>query len=904
MSGASRNTIAFLLASTALVSAGAAVAQDTGGDTVVVRGAYIPDEKRDTSEISSVLDAQDYAVQGDADIAAALTRITGITLARDKYVYVRGLNERYSNVTLNGSPLPSPEPLRRVAPLDMFPTALLSSTVVQKTFSPEFSGEFGGGLIGLRTATLPAEDFLEVSVSSGFELGTTMQRGLTYMGGGDDDYTGFDDGTRNLPAPLAAVFGTQRVGNSMPVAQQEEIGRSLVNSPLWVTQRIDNVEPDFGASLSAGKLLAAGANAEFGVLAALGYSNSWTTKEGLTGQGELSGDAFAPGVQSERFSTEQEIRTNGLLTLGVDLFDDHEIRFTGLGVRSTLKGARTTDVIIGSTTTGGIVDYSRRDKLDWFERQLWMTQLSGDHIFPALNNLSVNWRTSYAEAFRDAPYERQVAYICRPGSFPGAPVGERSPDCDLSPDNDVYDPGYLSYGGRQSDNLTQFSKVEDISRDYGLDLVLPVEVGSMNIEVKGGASWMNQNRDAFVRQFRFTPGSAGIPSELLFSRIDYIFADPNIIDSRLRLIETGGLGFPEAYQADLEVMAYYGGLDVQLTDYVRVAVGGRFEDGDQTTDTFNKTLPDNGVIESSLSEDYFLPAATITWNFADDLQLRLGASKTLTRPQFRELAFAEFFDPETEQNFRGNPFLVNTEIDNFDARLEYYFGRDQFVTVGAFYKDMTNPIEEYALQLGDSLASSFLNVPSATLWGFEGEFEKVIPVQAWLGLGGQDWLEGKDFIFKANYTYTNSEVSADGMVTLAQQATLTDLLPDVRPADGFITDGRMLQGASEHIFNVQIGYRSDRSSFNILLNYASERIRQVEDLANGLPAVMEQPPLTLDAVYLRNFEIGGGQYEVGLRLGNLLGEDYEAFQEALGVKVPVDTYYIGQSVSISLKRAF
>jgi TonB-dependent receptor len=899
MSGASRNTTAFLLASTALVSliaAGPAFAQDTDpaagaaeSDRVVVRGAFIPD----------------YNIQGDSDIAAALTRVTGISLASGKFVYVRGLNERYSNVTLNGSPLPSPEPLRRIAPLDMFPTSLLSSTVVQKTFSPEYSGEFGGGLIAMSTAVLPDEDFFEIDVSTGFELGTTMQRGLTYMGGGDDDYTGFDDGTRNIPEPLAAVFGTQRVGNSMPVAQQEEIGRSLVNSPLWVMQRIDNIEPNFGVGATGGKILSLGNVGELGILASGGYSNEWTNRTGLTGQGALGAGEFAPQIIAERTSTEQEIGSNALLSLGFDVWNDHEITLTALGTRSTLKGARSSNVITGGAAEGGIIDFDRRDKLDWFERQLWMTQATGTHVFPALNALEVSWRTSYAEAFRDAPYQREVSYRCLPVTTPGAPT-DRAPDCDATPSSsgpNEFAPGFYAYGGRQSDNLTQFSKVEDISRDYGLDLSLPVTVMNRDIELKAGTAWTNQNRDAFLRQFRFAPGGAGLPRELLFSRVDYIFSDPNITDSRLRLVETGGLGFPEAYQADLEVMAYYAGLDAQVTDFIRLAVGGRFEESDQTTDTFNKTLPDNGVVESALSEDYFLPAATLTWNFADDLQLRLAASKTITRPQFRELAFAEFFDTETEQNFRGNPFLVNTEVENFDARLEYYFGRDQFVTGGMFYKDMEAPIEEFALALGDSIASSFINVPSAVLWGGEVEFEKVIPVQDWFGLQWS-WLDDKAIVFKTNYTYTNSEVSADGTVTLANQANLSDIVPDVRDASGFVTDGRMLQGASEHLFNLQLGWRGETSSFNVLVNYASERIRQSEDLANGLPAVMEEPPISLDAVYIHNFELRGGEYELGVEVNNILGEDYEAYQEALGVKVPVDTYDRDQSISLSLKRRF
>ena len=101
-------------------------------EEVVVSGSFIPDEKRDTSEISAILDSSEIERTGDDNIAVALTRLTGLSLVRGKYVYVRGLGERYSAATLNGSNLPSPEPLKRVVPLDLFPTQIINSSVIQK----------------------------------------------------------------------------------------------------------------------------------------------------------------------------------------------------------------------------------------------------------------------------------------------------------------------------------------------------------------------------------------------------------------------------------------------------------------------------------------------------------------------------------------------------------------------------------------------------------------------------------------------------------------------------------------------------------------------------------------------------------------------------------------------------
>ena len=152
-------------------------------EEVVVSGSFIPDEKRNTSEISAILDSSDIERTGDDNIAVALTRLTGLSLVRGKYVYVRGLGERYSAATINGSGLPSPEPLKRVVPLDLFPTQIIESSVVQKTYSADMPGEFGGGIIEINTKAVPSERILDISFSSGYNDATSLDDGLLYDGG-------------------------------------------------------------------------------------------------------------------------------------------------------------------------------------------------------------------------------------------------------------------------------------------------------------------------------------------------------------------------------------------------------------------------------------------------------------------------------------------------------------------------------------------------------------------------------------------------------------------------------------------------------------------------------------------------------------------------------------------------
>ena len=139
-----------------------------------VTGYFIPDEKKETSQIANVLNFDDMAKTGDSNAGDALKRVSGLSLVGGKFIYVRGLDDRYSSALLNGAVLPSPEPNKKVAPMDIFPTNVLESVLVQKTYSPEFPGEFAGGIIQMRSKALPDLPFTKLSLGTGFLTGSTF----------------------------------------------------------------------------------------------------------------------------------------------------------------------------------------------------------------------------------------------------------------------------------------------------------------------------------------------------------------------------------------------------------------------------------------------------------------------------------------------------------------------------------------------------------------------------------------------------------------------------------------------------------------------------------------------------------------------------------------------------------
>ncbi len=873
---------AALLGSTGLLSGGLAVAQelDIPIDEIVVRGVNIPDEKRATSEISAILDETSFDRTGDSDIAEALRRVTGISLSQGRFVVVRGLNERYSSVTINGSPLPSPEPLRRVVPLDIVPTSILSGSLVQKTYSPQFSAEFGGGLVELRTKGIPDEPFFEIGGSIGIDLVTSGKNGLIHDGG-KRDWLGFDDGTRNTPTLL---FGN----GVIPTAIQDQVDVSIESDKTLLA--LENViPPNWGINTSFGTRADLSDEISVGATFAFGYKNDWQTREGRREQGFRQSATVFDVDSSQAFdftSTTNTIETNGFGTFGIELGDNHKITSTNFMLRSTSKDTRQSIGADGSDPTG--TEFFRTN-LEFFERQVWQTQLAGDHVFPAFNDLSVKWRGAYGEAFRDAPYQREYTYV-RDLNFADSP--------------------YLFDATGQvgsTPHTLSFSKVEDENTDAGIDIVLPLILAGTEVDLRTGYAYTDKSRTTLGRNYEYV-SLVQVPSNILGSRADQLFG-PSVTGTPIFDLTFVGAAIDlDNSASSLKVHGAYAGADIQVGPYVRLAVGGRYEDGTQVTDAFSTLTPAN-VTQSTIAEDYWLPAATVTWNPINDVQVRAGYSKTITRPQFRELTPAIFIDDATDLAYRGNPFLKNTRIDNYDARAEYYFGRGRFVTLGGFYKDLSSPIEEAIdRDLGGFEFVSFINAPSATLYGAEFEFENT---WAMADIFNGSVMASKDLVFKTNYTFSKSKVDNQGDVSTSALNPQTGRVEEqILPGSSVFEDGRALQGQSKHLFNLQIGLEDPEkeSKATILVNWASSRIRQVELILganNIVPRVIEQPPVTVDFVWSRRFENFGGFWQVGLEVRNILGDDYKATQTFPdGSVTQYDVYPLGRRLSASLKREF
>ena len=820
------------------------------GDDIVVLGRNIPNIVRSTPAVVSVLSSEDIARTGEGDIAGALSRVTGLSVVGNGFVFVRGLGDRYSSSLLNGSPLPSPEPLRRVVPLDIFPTNVIASSLVQKSFSANFPGEFGGGVINLTTKAAPKESFLQIGGSVGFDTATSAELGYTYDGG-SHDWLGYDSGERRIPGFIkdAGVNGT-----GVTAAQVTE----LTNAETSLVFENRNIPANFSGELSAGTSFDVGSS-RIGLIAGGGISNTWRTRDAiqqvpLDAQGGLAGDF-------RTVATDHRALVNGLFGVGAEV-GRHRFRVTNLYIHDTLKQA-----ILGQGFDSNNNDLATQNT-NWFERQLFTTQGVAEMKFGDLN---VDVRGAYANTKRNSPYERNFTYIFNDQ------VGD-----------------YINNLANQSLAQIAFSELnEDLwsgSVDLGYELNL-----DRPVTVQAGYAYSDADRTSYRYQFRYQALN-GLDTAEQQLRPDYLLSDYSVLLNNIVLVNESTSQGAAAYTASLRTHAGYLQLDTEALDKVRVQLGVRYEDAAQRVQPVGV-----GLTATSLSNGYWLPASTITWNFADDMQLRLHASKTIARPQFRELAPQVYLDFESNRQFVGNPRLVDSELYNLEARYEWFFQRDQRFTLAGFFKRIDNPIETFAFPGAgsSSLQTSFSNAPSAKLYGGEVEAVKYIPLD---GLG--EVFATKRAVIVANYTYTKSQIDAGTQGVVNPVNVNSPLVP----ANQLFRDGAPLVGQSDHLVNAQFGIEDTEmlSQVTLLVNYASNRVTSRGAVVDGgrLPDIVEKPGVRFDVVWRQGIPIGSGddkQVELKFEARNLSKTRYQEFQTfENGLRRDINTYDLGRVFSFGV----
>ena len=747
-------------------------------------------QKRNDVSVSEVVGSEQMTKAGDSKASDTLKRVTGVTIVDGKYVFVRGLGERYTTVTLNGFHLPSPDPTKRVVPLDIFPSGVLDSIKVQKTAQADKSSEFAGGLVELRTKSIPKEFFFKFSVSSTYDDESTFKEGDTYKGGGLD-FLGYDDGTRQLPQDLiTATSGSNRLGD---LPREEIVRLSQQMNHENATSKMQYL-PNFDFAISLGDSFDLGNDHKLGYYAsaAYKYSNDIT---------EFKRDIYAAGdvwTASDDYTLSQQgYSLSSMFGLGYSIGENHTFSWNNLYIHHA-------DDIVRQSRVATSNFYKNITNLSWQEQTLFSSQLLGEHDF---DEHLFEWRVASSTAMLEEPDRRTYAFMF---DNPG-------------------EPEYLSLNN--SDKLARmYNTLVDDSLDAGMDytIKLPGWTEEEN-KLKVGVSALHKDRDSRFRTFNYRQSNGN--TRIYNTNIDEIINDQTIgystTENEFRLNEvpltTGD------YTGKQELYATYAMLDMSLHEQFSLELGIRYEQSTQVLNIFNNQNGEefiDGAAENITKDS--LPSLLATYKLNDDMQLRFGYSRTMSRPNFKELSEVIVLDPSTLNPYIGNKDLESATIDNIDVRYEWYFSPTESFSVAGFAKNFTNPIEDVTLPSSDGEIFSYANANGAFNYGFEIDILK--------NFGKWEKVDLSNFFLASNYSYIVSEVDVSGM-------TVND--------GGFLTNAkRPMQGQSPYVLNMSTGYdNQDKGlSATVLYNIFGERIARVG--TNSRADQMEQPVGRLDFVLL------------------------------------------------------
>lgn len=739
----------------------------------------------------------------DKNTGEVLRRVSGASIQDNKFVVIRGLSDRYNSAFINGAQLPSSEPDKKAFSFDVIPSQLIDNIVINKTATPDLTGEFAGGLVQVVTKDIPSSNQLMIGVSAGYNTQSTF-RDFTSNERGRNDWLGFSD--RSLPSAYPKKYGAY---NSLSTAAKIDVSKSFRDDVY--REKGFNAGPIQQYNLTWANVVRTKNNASFGSVIGLTYRNAMQLYEAAK---------FLPGYfdyldNQNKYTVNWGAVANFAWTKG-----KHKIAFKNLFnqllddnyyVRAGLNTDNNQDVSLRSSVLN--------------QRSLYTTQLEGTH--QVFKDIRLAWNLNYAYNSKQQPDLRVQSYTRSAGTS---------------------QPFALNLRGNNTNRF--FSELADHAFGYNASVSIPFTVGAHKQSVKiGGATTIR------IRDFRATILGFEEPSNasLLELPFDQAFIHDNFNPSGFYF--TTDLQMPsDKYFGVSALSAGYIMFDNKFNDKVRLVWGSRFEYFEQFLKS-NTLGSDKAALINTDKLDV-LPSANLTISPNNKTNFRVSGSRTVARPEFREIADFQFFDFEQIASTSGNPLLKRSSILNGDLRYEYYPRAGEVVSLGGFYKNFTDPIE---LRLDESSTGirrvyQFQNAEKANLVGIEAEFRKS------LGFLSDDagWLN--NFYFNGNASVIFSKV------TLGNTNAAGEKLPATK---------RPLQGQSPYLVNA--GFQYDGPSglnMSLLYNRIGQRLSLVGN--DQFADIYEKPRDLVD--FQVSKKIFGKKGEVKLTVGDILNQAIMTYQ--------------------------
>ncbi|WP_209332261.1 TonB-dependent receptor [Lunatimonas salinarum] len=694
--------------------------------------------KRNAAQLMDGISAAAFRQMGDGDAASAIKRVTGVSIEGGKYVYIRGLGDRYTKTILNGVDIPGLDPDRNTIQMDIFPTNIIDNIVVSKSFTSNLPADFTGGVVDIETKDFPEEKTMRFSLSGGFNPSMHFKSNFLRAGRSSTDFLGFDNGYREIPTKGISDIPqyAEVVGN--PGGERGQLYQRILRdfNPEFGGRTERNLM-NMGMGFSLGNQLAIGSH-KLGYNVALTYKNSseffQNAEYNLYAKPrENNVTELEPLERSRGSFGVNNVLLGGMFGLAYKT-DQSKYRLNLIRLQN---GESKVGVFDFENTNLGAVFEADQYNIEYSERSLTSLMINGAHFLTG-GKWEVNWKVSPTLSTMDDPDVRVLRFR-RPNQTISSEVG-----------------------------LPQriWRSLEEQNLVGKVDLTNSHLLFGNQAKLRFGTSYVYKDRDFLINDFQFSTGNTvftGDPNEVLREENLFSASNRNGVRYSPLFIPSN----PNSFQANLTNLGVYVHSEFSPIPKLKAIVGVRAEKYDQYYTGSNQTQTIVFVNERVLNDLDLFPTINLINSLQENQNVRLSFSRTIARPSFKEMSFAEILDPITGRTFIGGLFpettnggtevlwngqLEATRINNFDLRWEKFMPAGQLLSVSAFYKTFDKPIEMVQF-LSDPGAFQPRNVGNGTVAGVELEIRRSLAFVA-------PKLENLFFSFNGTLTESRIQMSA------------------------------------------------------------------------------------------------------------------------------------------------
>lgn len=807
---------------------------------------YIDNIQRTSPNVITGIGANEMGKIGDSDAGGVMRRMSGVALSNGKYVYIRGLGDRYNKTLLNGMDVPGLDPDNNTIQMDIFPTSILDNIIVNKSASASLPADFTGGLIDINLKSFPSKRIRSVSISGGYNPYFHFNNDYLTYNGGKTDFLGFDDGTRAIPATTDIPFFAQAIGGGETADRYKEV-LGKFNPTMAAYQKMSLM--DVGLSASFGNQF----NKEkctIGYNSVFSYNNSTEYyKDALFGRYGLSADLDNTNLEQREYQIGSYGVNNVLLTgmVGMGIVTDKS-KFT-FNVVHLQNGESKAGIFDYYNSDQGAVFHGFQHNLEYSQRSLTNVLITGKHNIGD-KKWSMEWRVAPTLSLIKDPDIRFTRYQDRGDTLV---IGTEA-----------------GFPERIWRNLVE----KNVASKWGA--TKEFKLWDRKAKINFGSSYTFKVRDFVIRNFAVNVRDINLTGDP-----DELFAAENIwpYSGDITKGTTYEVSFmpvnPNQFNSNVHNVGGYFSAELSPWKRVRSEIGVRVENYTQRytgQDQLGTNILNNEVV---LQDFGIFPSLNLVYEVNDRQNLRFSYGRTTARPSFKELSYAEIYDPVTGRTFIGGLFkdedatsgkvywdgqLQSTFIHNFDMRWELFHRRGQKVSLSAFYKNFINPIEivQFSAQVGSFQPR---NVGDGEVLGGEFEMRQSLKFI-------HDKME--NFSLNLNFTYTVSRI-------LYSETEKESRIANARTGQS-IGNYREMAGQAPYLINAGLAYNGGSKGFakgfeiGIYYNVQGQTLQYV--------GIVDRPDIYAVPFHSLNLNMNkefgkNEQFQIGFKAVNLLNDKQE-----------------------------